>query len=102
MVKRTKLGLAFAARVNGIIVTEGSDATDVTLSSKQTEINAIIVALSWAKHQMFRHIIVVSHSLSTLEKIRVKHLHANWKQHINDSLICKITWIFCPGHAGVA
>ena len=23
-------------------------------------------------------------------------------QHINDSLIRKITWIFCPGHAGVA
>ena len=40
--------------------------------------------------------------LSTLEKIRGWHLHADWTQHINDSLIRKITWIFCPGHAGVA
>ena len=67
----------------------------------QTEINAITLALSWAKHQLFSHIIIVSDSLFTLEKIRGRHLHADWMQHINDSLIRKITWIFCPGHAGV-
>ena len=102
VVRGTKSGWAFAARVKGAIIAEGSDATELTLSSMQTEINAITLALSWAKHQLFSHIIIVSDSLSTLEKIRGRHLHADWMQHINDSLIRKITWIFCPGHAGVA
>ena len=41
MVRGTKSGWAFAARVKGVIIAEGSDATELTLSSMQTEINAI-------------------------------------------------------------
>ena len=74
VVRGTKSGWAFAARVKGAIIAEGSDATEMTLSSMQTEINAITLALSWAKHQLFSHIVIVSDSLSTLEKIRGRHL----------------------------
>ena len=84
------------------MVAEKSEATDLTLSSMQTEINAITLALSWVKHQDYRCILIVTDSLSTLEKIRGRNLHADWTPHIRDSQIQKITWIYCPGHSGVA
>jgi len=46
------------SRVNGAIVAECSDATDLTRSSMQTEISEITLALSLAEHQLFRHVIV--------------------------------------------
>ena len=101
VVRGSKSGWAFTARVDGVVVAEKSDATDLTLSSMQTEINAITLALSWVKHQDYRCILIVTDSLSTLEKIRGRNLHADWTPHIRDSQIQKITWIYCPGHSGV-
>ena len=43
----------------------------------------------------------VTDSLSTLEKVRQGNLHADWYPLINNSSIRRITWIYCPGHAGV-
>ena len=83
------------------MVAEESDATDLTLSSMQTEINAITFALSWLKHQDFRSILFVTDSLSTLEKVRGSNLHADWTPQVRDSQIQNITWIYCPGHSGV-
>ena len=40
----SKSGWAFTARVDGVVVAEKSYATDLTLSSIQTEINAITLA----------------------------------------------------------
>ena len=98
----TKSGWAFSARVDGVVVAEGTDSTVLTLYSMQTEINAVTSALSSAKHQLFRNIVFVSNSFSTLEKVREGQLHSDWSTHINYLKFIKITWIFCPGHAGVA
>ena len=95
VVRGSKSGWAFTARVDGGVEAEESDATDPTLSSMQTEINAITFALSWVKHQDYRSILIVTDSLSTLEKIRGSNLHADWTPHIRDSQIQKITWIYC-------
>ncbi len=66
-----------------------------------TEINAITLALTWLAEQNFSRVVFVSDSLSTLEKIRRKHMHADWTPIIRRSCIDKITWIYCPGHSGV-
>ena len=101
VVRGSKSGWAFTARVDGVVEAEESDATDPTLSSMQTEINAITFALSWVKHQDYRSILIVTDSLSTLEKVRGSNLHADWTTHFRDSQTQKINWIYCPGHSGV-
>ena len=101
VVRESKSGWAFTARVDGGVEAEESDATDPTLSSMQTEINAITFALSWVKHQDYRSILIVTDSLSTLEKVRGSNLHADWTTHFRDSQTQKINWIYCPGHSGV-
>ena len=40
-------------------------------------------------------------SMSTLEIIKKKLLYADWVELINASQLQAITWIFCPGYAGV-
>ena len=67
-----------------------------------TEINAITLALTWLAEQNHTRVVFVSDSLSTLEKIRRKNLHADWTPIIHRSCIAKITWIYCPGHSGVS
>ena len=71
----TKSGWAFSARVDGVFVANGTDSTVLTLYSMQTEINAVTLALSSAKHKLFRKIVFVSDSFSTLEKVRRGQLH---------------------------
>ena len=91
VVRGSKSGCAFTARVDGVVVTDKSYATDLTLSSMQTEINSFTLALSWVKHQDYRSILIVTESLSILEKVRGSNLHADWAPHILDSQIQKIT-----------
>ena len=97
----TKSGWAFSARVNGVFVVKGTDSTVLTLYSMQTEINAVTLALSSAKHQLFRNIVFVSDSFSTLEQVKGRQLHLDCTTHIKYRQVSNITWIFCTGHAGV-
>ena len=39
--------------------------------------------------------------MSTLEKIRSEWLYSDWRASIANSHLLRITWVFCPGHAGV-
>ena len=67
-----------------------------------TEINAVTLALSSAKYQLFRNIVFVSDSFTTLEQVRERQLHSDWITYIKYRQVSNITWIFCTGHAGVA
>ena len=101
VVREQKSGWAYSARVDGQIVSEDSMACSTTLSSMMTEINAVTLALTWVSSQDYSRILFVTDSLSTLEKVRQGNLHADWYPLINNSSIRRITWIYCPGHAGV-
>ena len=39
--------------------------------------------------------------MSTLQKIEKECKYADWLEHLRNSALEKITWIFSPGHAGV-
>ena len=101
VIRGHKSGCAFSAQKNGDTIAQDSSATDLTLSSMATEVNAITLALTWIASQEHTRAVFVTDSLSTLEKIRGKHLHADWIPLIHQSSIEKITWIYCPGHSGV-
>ena len=87
--------------MNGIVVKEDHGATSITTSSMAMEVCAITEAFRWIKTKDFSHVLVATDSMSTLEKIRSGHLHADWLQFIRGSHVEKITWIFCPGHCGI-
>ena len=63
--------------------------------------NALTLALTWVSTQDYSRILFVTDSLSALEKVRQGNIHADWYTLIKDSSIRRITWIYCPGHAGV-
>ena len=73
----------------------------MTTSSMAMEIKAISEALEWVTQQEIQHVLIATDSMSTLEKIRCGNLYADWVGLIKQSRLKKVTWLFCPGHAGV-
>ena len=101
VVRGKKSGWAYTARVDGKTVSEDLAACNFTMASMMTEINAVTLALTWLKDAYYSRVVIVTDSLSTLEKVRQGNLHADWVSLINQSSIQRIVWIYCPGHAGV-
>ena len=101
VVRGQQSGWAFTVRANGGIIHEDAGAFSLTTSSMCMEINAITEALSWLQTQQFTHAVIVTDSMSTLQKIKGGQLYTSWITSIENSCLKKITWLFCPGHAGV-
>ena len=98
---KNKSGWAFSARVNGTIVKESSGAFEITSSSMMMEVTTITVVLKWICDHGFRHVLVATDSQSTLEKVNGGRLYTDWVPLVQGSRLKKITWLFCPGHAGI-
>ena len=96
-----KSGWAFTVRVNGATVAEDSGAVNLTTSSMLMEVKAITEALRYLQTHQHKRAIIVTDSMSTLQKISKEHLYADWVPIISDSCLERLTWIFSPGHAGV-
>ena len=96
-----KSGWAFTIRVNGETVAEGSGAVDLTTSSMLMEVKAITEALRYLQQHQHKKALIVTDSMSTLQKVRKEFLYADWVPLIADSALESLTWIFSPGHAGV-
>jgi len=94
-------GWAFTARTGGQCVQERSGATTRTTSSMCMEVKAITEALEWISGTAHQSITILTDSMSTLDKVRCGFLYADWITAITASSLRTITWIFCPGHAGV-
>ena len=65
------------------------------------EVKAITEALRYLQPQHFKKALIVTDSMSTLQKVRKEFLYADWMPLISGSSLENITWIFSPGHAGV-
>ena len=96
-----KSGWAYTIRVNGATVAEGSGAVELTTSSMLMEVKAITEALRYLQTHQHRRAVIVTDSMSTLQKISKEYLYADWISIISDSSLERLTWIFIPGHAGV-
>ena len=76
-------------------------AVDLTTSSMLMEVKAITEALRYLQPLQFKKALIVTDSMSTLQKVRNEFLYADWMPLISGSSLENITWIFSPGHAGV-
>ena len=70
-----KSGWAFTARVNGITVSEGSGAVELTASSMAMEVKAVTEALQFLATSSYKKAVIVTDSMSTLQKIQRGMLH---------------------------
>lgn len=84
-------------RVGGVTVAEKSGAVKITTSSMSMEIKAIAEVLAYLEENACRKAVIVTDSMSTLQKIRKKMLHVDWISHINASNLQALTWIRVQG-----
>ena len=96
-----KSGWGYTVRVDGEMINEASGASELTTSSMVMEIKAITEALQYVQREQHKRAIIVTDSMSTLQKITSGFLYADWVTTISNSVLEKLTWIFTPGHAGV-
>ena len=96
-----KSGWGYTVRVNGMVVAEGSGAVEMTTSSMLMEIKAITEALRWLRQEQHKRVVIVTDSMSTLQKVQKEFLYADWIDIILKGPFERVTWIFSPGHAGV-
>ena len=96
-----KSGWAFTARVNGSTTGEGSGAVDMTASSMAMEVKAATEALRFLSETQYRKAVIVTDSMSMLQKIKKGLFYTDWWSLISRSQLQIITWLFCPGHSGV-
>ena len=67
------------------------------------EIEAITRAFHWVAGNLPHapHISILTDSGSTLERINKGFLRTEWMQSVSATEVSAITWVFCPGHAGI-
>ena len=93
--------MGLTAKVNGITVSEGSGAVELTASSMAMEVKAVTKALLFLATSAYKKAVIVTDSMSTLQKIQRGMLYSDWIDLIKGSELQTITWLFCPGHSGV-
>ena len=96
-----KSGWAYTIRVNGVIVAEGSGVVELTKSSMLMEVKVITEALCYLQTHQHSRAVIVTDSISTLQKISMEYLYVDRVSIICYSSIERLTWIFNSGHAGV-
>ena len=102
-VKRSdKSGWAFTVRVKGETIAESSGAVDITMFSMLMVIKAISEALQYLQEQNIRKAVIVTDSMSSLQKVKKEYMYVDWMKALQDSALEKLTWVFSPGHAGVS
>ena len=89
VLRGTKSGWGYSARVNGQNVKEDSGAFQLTTSSMDMEVKAITQALRWLSTSIYKRAVVVTDSMSTLTKIQKGFLYSDWIKTITDSQIEK-------------
>ena len=72
-----KSGWAFTVRVKGETIAESSGAVDITTPSMLMEIKAISEALKYLQEQRIRKAVIVTESMSTLQKIKKEYMYAD-------------------------
>ena len=86
VVRSVTSGWAFTARENNHTVMERSGASDITTFSMSMEVRAISETFSWLQDTVYESAIILTDSMSTLEKIRKACLHAEWKRAIESKI----------------
>ena len=59
------------------------------------------MAMRYIQSKQYRRVIIVTDSMSTLQKISKENLYADWGPIISSRKLERLIWVFSPGHDGV-
>ncbi|XP_076448042.1 cadherin-23-like isoform X2 [Babylonia areolata] len=103
-VTKDKSGWGFTAKQNGKTIWEENAAYKVTTSSLTMEVEAATHALQWLSSIHTpgnQHAMILTDSMNLIQKIENGMGNPEWHKAMRNFHIKKLTWSYCPGHAGV-
>ena len=65
------------------------------------EVKAVTEALQFLATSAYKKAVIVTDSMSTLQKIQRGMPYSDWIDLIKGSELQTITWLFCPRYSGV-
>jgi ribonuclease HI len=65
------------------------------------EVMAVTQAFRWLESQDYTHACILSDSMSMIRRVEAGSVRRQWLESLQRSTICRVTFLFVPGHAGV-
>ena len=103
-VSQNKSGWGYTIKQGAKTVHEDSAAHQLRTSSMTMEMEAVTHALwrlSTRNDSRRTHAVILTDSMSLLQKVQKGTIHSEWAHALRKISLGKITWMYCPGHAGV-
>ena len=103
-VSQNQSGWGYIIKRGPRTVHEDSAAYQHRTASMTMEMEAVTHALWWlsTRNDSRRtHAVILTDSMSLLQKVQKGTIHSEWAHALRKINLGKITWMYCPGHAGV-
>ena len=103
-VTEAKSGWGFTVKQSGATIHEDNASYRCKTSSLTMEVEAITHALRWLASRddgPRTHAVILTDSMSLLQKVKAGMLNTDWLDPLRCIRLGAITWMYCPGHAGV-
>ena len=99
-----RAGWAFVAYHKGVRIAQDSGAHTIYTSSTRMEIEAVSRALLWLRtsHPDANKAIIATDSMALLSRIKAGWVPYGWISPAEAPVMGRLTWVYVPGHAGVA
>ena len=103
-VSQNQSGWGYTIKQGPRTIHEDSAAYQHRTASMTMEMEAVTHALWWlsTRNDSRRtHAVILTDSMSLLQKVQKGTIHSEWAHALRKISLGKITWMYCPGHAGV-
>ncbi|NQZ78185.1 MAG: endonuclease/exonuclease/phosphatase family protein, partial [Ekhidna sp.] len=103
-VTNTQSGWGFTAKKKGKTIHEENAAYEFTTSSLTMEVEAVTHALQWLSSidvSQNQNAVILTDSMNLLQKVECGMGSPDWHEAMRSLQLKKLTWMYCPGHAGV-
>ena len=97
-------GWGYAVKQAGATIHEDSAAYRHKTASLTMEVEAVTRALHWLATKEVSHktrAVILTDSMNLLQKVKAGMIRSEWLDPLQRIRLNKVTWMYCPGHAGV-
>ena len=97
-------GWGYTVKQVGATIHEDSAAYRHKTASLTMEVEAVTHALYWLATKEISHktkAVILTDSMNLLQKVKAGMIRSEWLDPLKRIRLKEITWMYCPGHAGV-
>ena len=97
-------GWGYTVKQAGATIHEDSAAYRHKTASLTMEVEAVTHALHWLATKEISHrthAVILTDSMNLLQKVKTGMIRSEWLDPLQRIRLKEITWMYCPGHAGV-